>query len=255
MLGLASTEMVPCESWDWVPIELISALKDPAAAVQLNGNLVFDSRSFSIDGTSLHTEVQSRLVRVPGYGELVVSALRDTTARAAFNETMRHLAFHDTLTGLGNRVLLEDRLQQAIAGSDRHGDAVGIVYMDLDDFKPVNDSMGHATGDRVLRIIADRLKQCMRESDTIVRMGGDEFVALFPRLAQYADLAIAAQSIAVAVGAPIVVDGVILQISVSVGLATYSPGEAIDELITRADHAMYRAKLNGVLGWEEFLAR
>jgi diguanylate cyclase (GGDEF)-like protein len=125
--------------------------------------------------------------------------------------------------------------------------------MDLDDFKPVNDTHGHAMGDRVLRIIGERMLNCVRECDTIARVGGDEFIALFPKLPDEFELGAKARAIAECVSQPIGVDGVTVRVSVSVGLATYRPGEHHDELITRADHAMYRAKLHGCAGWEEFL--
>ena len=145
-------------------------------------------------------------------------------------------------------------MRQALANADRHGDIIGVVYADLDDFKPVNDTLGHTVGDEVLRIIADRLRSCMRESDTVARVGGDEFVALFPRLDSAADLASVAASISGCIDVPIQIRGHQVTVTTSVGLAVYREGEATDELITRADHAMYRAKQEGLSGWEEYLA-
>ncbi len=161
---------------------------------------------------------------------------------------------HDELTGLPNRGLLQERMRQALANADRHGDIVGVVYADLDDFKPVNDTLGHTIGDEVLKIVADRLRSCMRESDTVARVGGDEFVALFPRLDSAAALGTVAASISGCIDVPIQIKGHQITVTTSVGLAVYREGEATDELITRADHAMYRAKQDGVSGWEEYLA-
>ena len=127
--------------------------------------------------------------------------------------------------------------------------------MDLDDFKPVNDTHGHAMGDRVLRIIAERLLNCVRDADTVARVGGDEFVVLFPTLGHGLELTEKARAVSDCIASPIGIDGLTIQVSASVGLAVYRTGEHHDEFISRADHAMYRAKLHGRAGWEEYVER
>jgi diguanylate cyclase (GGDEF)-like protein len=198
------------------------------------------------------TEVHARIADTV-YGELVIAVLRDITERVEAEEAMRYLAFHDELTGVANRKAFVDKLGCALANSDRHGDLVGVVFLDLDDFKPVNDTLGHAMGDRVLQVVARRMQACVRECDTVARIGGDEFMVLFDRLARGSDLASAAKKLDAALSRPIRVDGHTVRVTASLGLALYTPGEAADELVTRADHAMYHAKQNDMPGWESYL--
>ena len=252
MLGFTAAEFANLEPWGWVG----PAMRDtiPERMNQLRrGEMCCESQAVNRDGSLRHTEVHSRIVDLPLDGEILVSVIHDITERIAAHEDIRHLAFHDTLTGLANRVLLDERMSHAIASAERHGDVVGVVFLDLDDFKPVNDTLGHSTGDIVLRVVADRLSACVREYDTVARLGGDEFFVLFTRLSANADLANLAQKLAECVGEPMDIDGNCVRVSASVGLAVHRPGDATDELMTRADHAMYRAKRNGLLGWEEFL--
>jgi diguanylate cyclase (GGDEF)-like protein len=151
---------------------------------------------------------------------------------------------------------LEDDLRAALSAADRHSDLVGVIFLDLDDFKPVNDDLGHAVGDFVLRQVAQRLRGCVREGDTVARLGGDEFLIVLARLGAREDLAGVARKLEEAVATPIPVDGhPDVRITASAGLATYEPGEAAEDLMNRADHAMYRAKQAGVSGWEAFLAQ
>jgi diguanylate cyclase (GGDEF)-like protein len=150
---------------------------------------------------------------------------------------------------------LEDDLRAALAAADRHSDLVGVIFLDLDDFKPVNDDLGHSVGDFVLRQVAQRMRSCVREGDTVARLGGDEFLIVVARLASREDLAAVARKLEEAVALPIPVDGLpAVRITASAGLATYEHGEAAEDLMNRADHAMYRAKQAGVSGWEAFLA-
>jgi diguanylate cyclase (GGDEF)-like protein/PAS domain S-box-containing protein len=255
LYGFSRSDFERLGPWGWVPEHARSLVPARVADIKHPGGTVFASSGPPReDGSPLHTEVHAQLCNTFLYGEIVVSVVHDTTERVLSEERIRHMALHDTLTGLPNRSLLEERMLQALASADRHGDIVGVVYADLDDFKPINDALGHATGDEVLRIVAERMKSCMRESDTVARVGGDEFVALFSRLGSANDLATVAASIVDCVDVPIQVCGHQVTVTASVGLALYSQGEATDELINRADHAMYRAKQDGLSGWEEYLA-
>ena len=167
---------------------------------------------------------------------------------------MKHLAYHDTLTGLSNRVMLDERLRMAMASADRHGDIVGVVFLDLDAFKPINDTFGHSAGDHRLEDGRHRLTHCIREYDTVARVGGDEFLVLFPRLQSHDELGALGRKIQECIGAPIDLSGREVSVSATVGLAIYAQGEAPDELISRADHEMYRARVRGVEGWRQFPA-
>ncbi|MGZ8927561.1 MAG: putative bifunctional diguanylate cyclase/phosphodiesterase [Methylobacter sp.] len=159
---------------------------------------------------------------------------------------LAHLAHHDVLTGLPNRLLLRDRLSQAIELAHRHGRQLAVMFMDLDRFKHINDSLGHAVGDQLLQSVAQRLVDCVRHSDTISRQGGDEFVLLLPTIKQAEDAALCAQKMLAELALPHCIDQHDLHISVSIGISIY-PGDGHDAetLIKSADTAMYYAKENG----------
>ena len=158
-------------------------------------------------------------------------------------EALRHLAYHDNLTGLANRALMEDRITQAIEHAKRYDFVVAVLLVDLDRFKPINDSFGHSAGDEVLKAIARRLKDCVRASDTVARIGGDEFVAVLDQLQGPDDAARVAKTISRSLGEPFMVQGRALGISASIGLALYpAHGSDATSLIQHADKAMYVAK-------------
>ncbi len=183
-------------------------------------------------------------------GPLVVSTVRDVTDRMNAEEMVRYLAYHDNLTGLANRFLLAEELERELSSAERHGDTTGIAYIDLDDFKPVNDTMGHSVGDQALRIVAERLSAAVRESDLVARMGGDEFIVLLPRLSRPQDLPAIAAKIAEEVSKPMRIAEHRFSVSVSIGLALHEPGESADAFVVRADLAMYGSRQTGIPGWE-----
>lgn len=165
---------------------------------------------------------------------------------AVMTSELRHMAQHDPLTGLPNRALFSDRLQNELARAKRHGDHFAMIFLDLDRFKPINDSYGHAIGDLLLKQVAMRLQQSVRASDTVGRIGGDEFVVLMPALAEGDAARGLAEKLRHAIGQPYMVDGRELNISCSLGVAVY-PDDGDDDLalINGADQAMYRAKAGG----------
>ncbi len=171
----------------------------------------------------------------------------DITERKAGEEAIQKLAFHDPLTGLPNRRLLEDRLHQALSKAKRFQKRMALLYIDLDRFKPVNDEFGHAAGDELLLAVAQRLRLCVRESDTVARVGGDEFVVLLPVLEKAAQALAVAQKIHAALVQPFALsDGLVVTISSSIGIAMYPEhGSAEAELTEHADAAMYQAKAAG----------
>jgi diguanylate cyclase (GGDEF)-like protein/PAS domain S-box-containing protein len=171
---------------------------------------------------------------------------RDIGERKLLELQMSHLAQHDVLTDLPNRALFIDRLDQAIAFARRNNSRLAVLFLDLDGFKHINDSLGHAVGDKLLQAVGTRLKQCVRNSDTVSRQGGDEFVILLPEIARPEDVAISGQKILASLRAPHSVDEYTLQITASIGLCTYpEDGDDADTLIKNADTAMYQAKGNG----------
>jgi diguanylate cyclase (GGDEF)-like protein len=156
---------------------------------------------------------------------------------------LAHLALHDPLTGLPNRALLMDRLGHALARGHRTGSAVNVLFLDIDDFKNINDSLGHATGDDVLMAVAQRLQTCARAADTVARLGGDEFCVL---LENAADPVLVARRHAHALRSPIILDGKEIFVSVSMGIASGASGQwHADELLHAADVAMHEAKARG----------
>lgn len=157
-----------------------------------------------------------------------------------------HLAHHDTLTGLPNRVLLYDRLAQAISLAQRSGKQFAVLFMDLDGFKHINDSLGHSVGDELLRSVGKRLLGCVRQSDTICRQGGDEFVALITDIDHAEDAALSVQKMLAAIALPHHIDHHDLHISASIGISIYpADGKDAEALIKQADTAMYHAKEKG----------
>jgi diguanylate cyclase (GGDEF)-like protein len=165
-----------------------------------------------------------------------------TTAR----NQIWHLAHHDPLTDLPNRWLFNDRLEQALRRGQRHGEMVALHYFDLDDFKAVNDGFGHLTGDRLLVAVAQRLRACVRDSDTLARIGGDEFAVVQSGIADRAGAALLAERLLAALDAPLVIDGHSLRVSASIGIALYPDHAASPEQLHHAaDQALYRAKAAG----------
>ncbi len=166
--------------------------------------------------------------------------------RVAHTRRMEQLAFNDTLTGLPNRAAFGHLLSQAVQQSRRYGNRVALLFLDLDGFKQVNDSLGHDVGDELLRQVADRLRDCLRGSDVVARLGGDEMVALLPAVGEPALAAAVAEKLLAAIAAPYALAGRDVRISASVGIAV-CPDDSEDEqtLMKHADHAMYAAKKAG----------
>ena len=176
-----------------------------------------------------------------------VATHTDITLRKAADEEIKHLAFYDTLTHLPNRRLLQDRLHQAMWHAKRDSRRLAVLFIDLDQFKPVNDEFGHQAGDELLQAVAHRLQACVRESDTVARIGGDEFMVLLPRIELAQDASGVAEKIHEALKQPFTLsEGETVSISSSTGIAIY-PEHGRDEatLTSHADIAMYRAKLAG----------
>jgi diguanylate cyclase (GGDEF)-like protein/PAS domain S-box-containing protein len=182
----------------------------------------------------------------------IANVLADALARKAFEDETRHRALHDSLTGLPNRILFLDRLEQALARLRRGQSMAAVMFLDLDRFKHVNDSLGHHAGDEVLTAVAPRLKQALRAADTVARFGGDEFGILLEDIDSELAATQAAERIAAVFGRPFVLGSAEHFITASVGIALARGGERADELIRDADTAMYRAKEAGRARYELF---
>ena len=178
------------------------------------------------------------------FGEVIV--FRDIRSRKEHEESIRRLAYRDDLTGLPNRVSLLDRFQLELAHARRGKNALGVMYLDLDGFKLVNDTHGHEAGDHVLKVTARRLASTLRAGDTVARLGGDEFVLLLPGVAGPEEARKVGEKIVAALEQPIEWNSEPLSVSASIGLALYpEDGDEPETLLRRADKAMYRAKSGG----------
>lgn len=175
-----------------------------------------------------------------------VCVFHDVTERRAREEQIRHMAFHDSLTGLPNQALLRDRLERALATAKRNEGSLGLMFVDLDRFKYVNDTFGHGVGDELLIEVARRLEGCVRESDTVARIGGDEFVILLGTSGDRAGYGVVADKVLDRMMSPFSIGGHTVEIGASIGIARFPDnGRTAEELVKCADSAMYDAKAAG----------
>ena len=183
--------------------------------------------------------MQDKVARIRG-------VLRDVTQTYLHEQQVTHMALHDALTGLPNRVLLEDRFKVALRLASRNDDKVGVCFIDLDHFKMVNDSLGHKAGDRLLVAFSERLRQALRAGDTLARWGGDEFVLLLPDMEHEADVRRVAEKVVSALQQPLDLDGSDIRVTFSMGAALYPlDGNDVETLFSHADRAMFYAKSQG----------
>jgi len=204
------------------------------------------------DGGLFYEEkVVSPLTNSSGKITHYVSTGRDISDRIRFENQLKHQATHDFLTGLPNRILLEDRLQQAMTFSDRYEHRVGVVFIDLDNFKRINDAYGHGFGDRLLRLVAQNLGQCCREIDTLGRLGGDEFIVVLSQITDVRDAHLIVRRLQSAFKSSYKLDNIELFITASVGLSIYpDDSNNASDLMQNADAAMYRVKETGRNGFQ-----
>jgi len=196
------------------------------------------------DDSQFHAELAARpVLDADGRSVGLVAVVTDISERFEAEKRVRYLAHHDPLTGLWNRTSLLDHAEEALLLARRHHRRLALLFIDLDRFKPINDLYGHDAGDAVLRIVAKRLRESVRDSDIVCRQGGDEFVILLPEISASASLYGLAEKIREAVGQPCEVDGRTLSVDASIGVAIHPDhGEELDTLIHVADAAMYTAK-------------
>lgn len=201
-------------------------------------------RCISKDGKIHHFESEGDPVRdASGRVSHVVVVSRDITERRAAEERVRYLAHHDSLTGLPNRSLFSERVGHALAHARRHDTRVAVMFVDLDRFKIVNDSLGHDVGDRLLKLVAERMQTCLREEDTVARLGGDEFAVLINDADDAPTLAMIAQKVIDALCVTMQLDEHELSVGASIGISVYpDDGDSAEMLLKHADMAMYQVK-------------
>ncbi len=209
-------------------------------------SLFFEWRMRHADGSWRDVEgVATNLEDEPDVGGIVLT-MRDITERKSLEDQLAHQAFHDALTGLPNRALFQDRLAHALMSALRRGTRVGVLYVDLDNFKTVNDSLGHAVGDQLLIALAQRVVGCVRPSDTAARFGGDEFAILLEDVNDVADAVNVANRLLVSLQMPFELEGRQLFVKTSIGIALSRERTGEDnDLVRDADLALYAAKGQG----------
>ena len=208
----------------------------------------------AVNGQMQWHETYKSPVRIDDRVIGTVGFSRDITASKEQKRQLEHNAHFDALTNLPNRVLLADRLRQAMLQAQRRNQTLAVAYLDLDGFKAVNDQYGHDAGDTLLIAVSARMKQSLREGDTLARIGGDEFVAVLTDLADSAACVPLLTRLLDAAATPVEVDGVELQVSASLGVTYYPQADVpeADQLLRQADQAMYQAKLMGKNRYQNF---
>ncbi len=212
-----------------IPVVVLSGVSDQNLALQ-----------------AVRQGAQDYLVKGQGPPELLARAIRYAIERKRFEEHLTYLAQYDHLTGLVNRILFRDRLVQATARSKRMQQMIGLMLLDLDRFKLVNDTFGHDMGDELLKAVSERLKTCVREVDTVARMGGDEFTIILEGVSSEQNVLVVAKRITESIATPFELKGHSISIGISIGITIYPQDDhPVDELLKHADTAMYQAKQQG----------
>ncbi len=217
----------------------------------------FETERLRKDGERISVSLTMSPIRdASGTIRGVSTIARDITEHKRAEERIRYMAQHDALTGLPNRTLFRDRIRQAIAQAERTEKKVAVMFLDLDDFKSINDSLGHQVGDHLLRMVARRLQRCVRQGDSIARLGGDEFVISLLALPDTADAMSMAEKVLQSLRAPFPVNEHELHVSGSIGISIYpNDGHDVDFLMRSADTAMYHAKSKGRDNYQFFTPR
>ena len=234
------------------PYEQVRVITSIVPVVQQHGRWRGEATGLRMDGSHFPQEIS--LTSIAGENSMVC-VVRDVTERTYAEEQIKHLAYHDALTNLPNRLLFKDRLSVALSHAYREESRLAVLFLDLDRFKIINDSLGHNIGDQLLQAVAARIDACVRDSDTVARLGGDEFTILLPRLSRSEDAAPVAAKIIEAVRYPFHIEGREFFITTSIGISVYpEDGSDAESLIKNADTAMYQAKELGRDNYQLFNA-
>jgi len=255
LVGYEPSELVGRSFYDFIFEVDREEVRYLSSLIHESGPTTFAYRVEKKDGSLVWFETTSRSVRDALTGKIreIVGVSRDVTERKRVEEQIEYQAYHDALTGLPNRRLFRDRLTVALAHARRMKHPLAVMFLDLDRFKVVNDTLGHSTGDELLKAIAARLQASLREEDSIARMGGDEFTVLLADLKTPDTAAKIAQKVLETIALPLQIEGTELFITTSIGIALFpSDGDTAEMLLANADHAMYRAKDAGRNSYQMF---
>jgi diguanylate cyclase (GGDEF)-like protein/PAS domain S-box-containing protein len=247
IIGMHITRLDPPEFAAKVPKRLDDLEK--------KGFAVFESAHLCKDGTVMPVEINSRIIELDGK-KVMFSVIRDISQRKTVEQKIAQLAHFDMLTKLPNRTLFYDRLDQAVARAKRYHQKFAVLFIDLDDFKQVNDNFGHHVGDNLLGIVAESLTKIARDMDTVARVGGDEFVFILNNIEHADNVSRVANKILGSLSRPFVVNGNTCSIGCSIGISFF-PDDTDDTetLVKMADDAMYLAKKSGRNNFQFFNAQ
>ena len=249
LTGYRYEELVGTEIIQYVAPDCRDAV---LANVRSGYERAYEAAILAKDGTRIPVEFEGRAM--PHQGKLYrMSVVRDIRDRKAAEARIHFLAHHDTLTGLPNRALILDRLQFILAAAKRRDTHVAVLFIDLDNFKTVNDSLGHAAGDALLKIVADRIQGSVRKGDSVARLGGDEFLVVLPDLENEQGVVPVAEKLLASIAQPMNLEGHVVAVSPSIGIGLFPrDGASSDTLIKNADAAMYLAKERGRSNYQFF---
>lgn len=243
--GYSREELLQMRGADLRTQEAAQQYRADWQTVMTEGHANYETVHRRKGGGSFPVDVSIRLLHL-GHGRFVQSVLRDISKRKETEQRLHYLAYYDDLTGLPNRTLFIDHLGQAMSVASRRQQRVGVMLLDLDHFKNVNDTLGHGSGDILLHDVASRLKTCFRDGDTLSRFGGDEFAVILADMSRSEDAAQIALKILKTFELPFVLDGHEIFVGVSVGITVYpSDGQTSGDLMRNVDAAMYHAKEKG----------
>jgi diguanylate cyclase (GGDEF)-like protein/PAS domain S-box-containing protein len=245
LYGYSREEFLALRQTDLRADDQADQLLDDRVEVRLGSKTHFgDTRHRTKGGLSLDVELDIAHV-VFASRDAVVVVVSDVTDRVRLQHELQYRAFHDGLTGLPNRALFTDRVDHALASAARDGRSLAVLFLDLDNFKAINDGLGHAAGDELLKTVAQRLREQLRTEDTAARFGGDEFAVLLEHITDPSQVAHVCQRIAAALRVGCHIQGTPVFAQVSIGVTYSSDGATAEELLRNADMAMYGAKANG----------
>lgn len=236
LAGIKLNKLVAKDDWLLVRANQLKQLRNEAR------NLQYQYQVLCKDGTVRHVEVLDGVGSYAGQ-PAIIGTMLDITERVKAEETIKHMAYHDPLTGLPNRFVFQDRIHQSFSFAARHQKMVGLLFLDLDRFKAINDTLGHMIGDQLLKEVSNRLQNGLRSCDTISRFGGDEFNILVTEVTQESDIQMVAHKIIRSMEYPFYLDDRELYVTCSIGIAIYPKDcQDAENLVKKADTALYRAK-------------